>query len=221
MAQADFAAPVYLSQAGDDAFVPQVDADVDGDAIAVWRRDDGTSSQIQSRRISAAGVRGPLKLVSGGGEDAFHPNVRVDADGDAIAGWRRLKGANHRIQARTISASGVLGETLTLSGTGQDAFDYGLAIDDDGDAIAVWRRSDGTNHRIQARTISAAGALGPTKTISAAGGDARDPEVAVDAGGDAVVVWRRFDGTSHRLQARRVSASSALGPIETDRKSVV
>jgi hypothetical protein len=43
--------------------------------------------------------------------------------------------------------------------------------------------------------------LGPIQTLSGAGQDAFAPQVAVDSGGNAVAVWRRFDGTNFRVQA--------------------
>jgi hypothetical protein len=38
------------------------------------------------------------------------------------------------------------------------------------------------------------------QTLSSSGRDAFDPHVAVDATGDAVATWRRFDGTHTRVQ---------------------
>ena len=112
-----------------------------------------------------------------------------------------------------ISADGVLGTPITLSAKGGDAFDAQIASDTTGDAVAVWQRFDGTNWRVQARTISRSGALGPILTLSAAGEDAHGAQVASDADGDAVAVWQRFDGTKLRAQARTISRSGALGPI--------
>ena len=77
-----------------------------------------------------------------------------------------------------------------------------LAVDADGDALYTWQVSDGTNRRVQARARSAAGVLGRVRTLSAAGQDARDPQVAAEPDGDAVFTWARSDGTSFRVQAR-------------------
>jgi hypothetical protein len=45
--------------------------------------------------------------------------------------------------------------------------------------------------------------------LSRAGQSASAPQVALDADGDAVFTWVRFDGTTFRIQAR---ARSATGP---------
>ncbi len=115
--------------------------------------------------LRANGWTNPLTLSSAG-QSATDPQVAVDADGDAIFSWARSDGTNQRIQARARSAAGALGAVETVSGAGQNAFSPRVAIDDDGDAVFVWARSDGTNQRIQARARSAAGVLGPVQTLS-------------------------------------------------------
>ena len=47
----------------------------------------------------------------------------------------------------------------------------------------------------------ASGAFSTPKTLSPAGQDASEPQIASDASGDAVAVWRRYDGTNFRIQA--------------------
>jgi hypothetical protein len=95
----------------------------------------------------------------------------------------------------------VLGPVQGLSAAGRDAGLPHLAVEPDGDAVLAWSRSDGADDRLQARTRSAAGALGAVQTLSAAGQDAGGPRVAVDADGDATVIWGRSDGVNIRIQA--------------------
>jgi hypothetical protein len=82
-----------------------------------------------------------------------------------------------------------------------------VAVDPDGDAVFTWVRSDGTNDRVETRTLSATGTLSAVQTLSSAGQDASDPQVAVDADGDAFVTWTRFDGANFRIEARTRSAA--------------
>jgi hypothetical protein len=109
----------------------------------------------------------------------------------------------------------------TLSAAGQNADDPQVAVDADGDAVFVWRRFDGSNFLIQARARSAGGTLSAVQTLSAAGQSAIEPQVAVDADGDAIFVWARFDGTTQcggfsclRIQARARSAAGTLSGIQ-------
>ena len=90
-----------------------------------------------------------------------------------------------------------------------------VAVDADGDAVFTWRRSDGTDYRVQARMRSAAGALSAVQTLSASGQSAVTPQVAIDPDGDAVFTWWRSDGANLRVQARARSAAGALSGVQT------
>lgn len=204
-----------LTHAGRDAVNPQVATDGAGNAIAVWERSDGTSFRLQARRLPAAAPPAPAQTLSPSGHDAFSPGVAADASGDAIAVWVRSDGTDLRIEARQLPAAGAPGPVLSLSPSGHDAASPTVAIDADGDAIVTWYRSDGTNDRIEARQVSAAGALGPVLTLSDGGQNATAPEVASDADGNALVAWYRFDGTNWRIQARAVTGAGAVGPVQT------
>jgi hypothetical protein len=48
------------------------------------------------------------------------------------------------------SSSGVLKALQTLSAAGQNAMAPAVAVNQGGNAVATWRRFDGTNNRIQA-----------------------------------------------------------------------
>jgi hypothetical protein len=107
------------------------------------------------------------------------------------------------------------GAPFDLSQSGRSAFDPHVAVDADGDAIFVWRRFDGSNYRIQTRTMSTAGVLSPVQTLSSAGRDASDPRIAVDSDGDAVFTWWRSDGANFGVQARARSAAGVLSSVQS------
>src|SRR5918994_1616498 len=188
-----------LSGENGNAFEPEVAVDDTGDAVFSWRRTDGTVQRVETRvrafltealtqvqKLSPAGVAG---------QDAFQPQVAVDADGDAVFTWRRFDGTDSRIQTRARTLlSGALSAVQDLSGSGEDAFEPQVAVsrvDADPDAVFTWRRFDGTNQRIQARTRSAAGVLGAVRDVSAAGENGFDPRVGVDQDGVAYATWHR------------------------------
>ena len=102
---------------------------------------------------------------------------------------------------------------VNLSAPGYDATSYEVTSDGDGDAVAVWQRDSDSDSRIQARSISSNGVLGPTQTLSGGGGS--DPDIASNADGDAVAVWAWAHNNSHQIQARSSSSTGALGPTRT------
>jgi hypothetical protein len=208
--------PVNLSEPGQNASFPQVAVDGAGDAFFTWVRSDGTNSRIQAVERSASGILSHVQTLSSPGQDAFDPQVAVDTAGEAVFVWRRYDGTSDRIQARARSTAGILSPVQTLSSSGQHASDPQVAVRrGTGDAVFAWRRSDGTNFRIQARARTAAGTLSAVQTLSSSGQNAGDPRVAVDDGGDAVFAWVRFDGTNYRAQALGRTAAGILSPVQT------
>jgi hypothetical protein len=176
--------------------------------------------------LSHAAWTAPVNL-SAANQNASRPQVAVDADGDAVFTWRRFDGSGtfccFRAQARARSAAGTLSAVQTLSSAGQNAAEPQVAVDADGDGVFTWRRFDGANSRVQARARSAAGTLSAVQNLSDPGGNAHAPQVAVDADGDAVFTWARYDGTvpdpdlpcCARIQARTRSAAGTLGGVQT------
>lgn len=135
--------------------------------------------------------------------------------------------------AAPASAQAAFGAAQTLSEAGFSSSGAQVGVDPDGDAVVVWTRLDSAfdscasqfgECRVQARARSAGGALSAIQTLSGAGAHAFQPQVAVDAQGDAVFVWTREDGTGEceggttdclRVQARARSAAGTLSPVQT------
>lgn len=107
------------------------------------------------------------------------------------------------------------GAPFVVSQLSNEAGQSAVAVAADGDALVVW--SD--EFRVQARARSAAGVLGPIRTLSTLSTssliEANDPQVALDGVGNALVTWQEYDGTSsYRIKARAISATGVLGPIQ-------
>jgi hypothetical protein len=147
--------------------------------------------------------------LSATGQNAESPQVALDSQGDAVAVWRRYDGANYIVQAATRPAGGAWQEPDDLSEAGQNAENPQVAVDSQGDAVAVWRRYDGANYIVQAATRPTGGAWQEPDDLSATGQNAENPQVAVDSQGDAVAVWRRYDGANYIVQA---AGYDAAGP---------
>jgi hypothetical protein len=208
-----FGTPQTLSYAGNSAFSPNVAVDRAGNAVAVWARSDGQRSRIQVSVRAAGGAFGSPQTLSASGAHAFEPRVAMAPGGTAVVVWYRAEGIYNRIQAAVRPPGGAFGPVQTLSGAGQGAFDPQVAMDANGGAVAVWRRSDGVRFRIETATAPPAGPFGSPQVLSAAGADAFDPQVAVNAGGTAVAVWRRAAGLS-RVESSTRPAGGSFGAAQ-------
>src|SRR5436190_5829878 len=98
---------------------------------------------------------------------------------------------------------------VNISNAGQDGFEPQVAVDQSGNAIAVWTRSDGTNFRIESSSRTPTGAWSSPQTISDANQSASSPQLSLDPSGNAVAVWTRNDGTNLRIQASYRPAGAA------------
>jgi phage terminase large subunit-like protein len=201
-----------ISTAGRSAGSPQVAVAADGTTTVVWSADDGSDFAVYSRRFAPDGTRGPVVLLSAAGEDALSPQVAVAPDGTATVVWVRSDGRYFLVQARRIGPTGVVGaKTENLSLSSGDSFEPQLAVARDGAATVVWKQFDGTNYSIRERRIASNGVPAGTQayTISAAGQNAVEPQVAVSAAGTATAVWSRYDGSSLVVQMSRLAQSGA------------
>ena len=130
------------------AFTPQVAMDPDGTVIAVWRQYDGIRESIWANRFDSStwGEAGPIESDDIG--FAYDPQVAMDASGRAIAIWHQSDGTRTNIWTNRFD--GVAWGTVELieSDDTGNAFDAQIAMNADGDAIAVWNQSDGTRTNI-------------------------------------------------------------------------
>ncbi len=198
-----FSSPVDVSQnAPAGSFFPHVAMDQAGDAVAVWYRSNGSNNIVQASVAPAAsGVWQTPADLSATGEDALNAAVATDPAGDAVAVWQRSNGTNQIVQAAVRPAGGSFGASVDLSATGQNALSPQVAMDQAGDAVVAWQRSNGTNVIIQAVTRPATGSFSSPHDLSATGEDAESADVAMDQAGDAIVTWSRSNGTNQIVQA--------------------
>jgi hypothetical protein len=196
-----FATPHDVSLNGGDAAFPHVAMDNAGDAVAVWYRGNGTNNIAQAAVLPAGGTWQTPEDLSAVGENALNAAVGMDPAGDAVAVWQRSDGTNQIVQAAARPAGGSFGSSVDLSAAGENALAPQVAIDQAGDAVATWQRSNGTNVIIQTSTRPAGGTFSLPVDQSATGEDAEFPDVAMDQAGDAIAMWDRSNGTNPVVQA--------------------
>jgi hypothetical protein len=196
----------------------EVAPDGSGQAFAVW----GGTSQWGGvggtvlRVRSAEGVWSSAQALS---PDPFDPQVAVTNGGVAVVAWLHpvniaLFDVRDRVQARVRTANGTLSTVQDISPAGKDAWAPDVAVNANGDAVFVWRAqlTDGSGQwTVQARARSADGTLSNVQTLSGPTVDAWDPSVAIEADGDALIVWHVRFGDS--VQARARAASGTLSGV--------
>jgi hypothetical protein len=196
------AARIETDDAGN-ANNPQIAIDADGNALAVWSQDDGTRANIVANRYDAVTGWGTATLIeSADAGDASGPQIAFAANGDAVAVWAQSDGTRANVVSNRYTAGAGWG-TATLiehDDTG-DAYDPQVAVDRNGNAVAIWAQFDGTHTNIVAnRTTGGAwGTAAPiTNTLNAF-----VPQVATDPQGDALAIWVQQNGAAYDTWAAR------------------
>lgn len=117
---------------------------------------------------------------------------------------RRVVGTTLTCLTLVLLAAQPAGATATwlspadLSEAGQTAGSPQVAIDGQGGITAAWSRADGGNYEAQAAFRPAGGSWQTPVTLSEAGYDAGDVQVAADWAGEVVAVWDTFPPASVR-----------------------
>ncbi len=211
--------PVNLSIPGSEATDPRVAVDNAGNVTAVWRRFDGSNIRVQAATRSAApsAWSNPVNL-SAAGQDAFDPQIAVNATGSASVVWSRWNGVSVVVQAisRRIHL-GSWNSPADLSVNGGNAFDPRIAIGPSGTAVAVWQRFNGTNVVIQSASQPvASGSWSPATDLSTADENAVQPGIAVDTAGNATAVWVSEAGANFVPQAVSRPVTTGVWGTPTD-----
>ncbi len=194
-----------ISPDGQNATSPQVAMDGKGNAIIVWHQNDGKKSQIFKSEHRGGVWTHPGGLsdnISPDGQNAYNPQVAMDDRGNAIIVWQQGDGSKNQI-FKSEYRGGVWthpgGLSDNISPDGQDASSPQVAMDNDGNAIIVWRQLDGANYQIF-MSVYRCGVWthpgGISDNISPDGQEADNPQVAMDNNGNAIIVWKQYEGSS-------------------------
>jgi hypothetical protein len=174
-----------------------VGVDRDGDATIAYRRTrTGEMPHVYARLLSRTDTFGAVLGVSPSADNvSLYSAVATDLDGDSVVVWsRQTSRTQSDAFARRISRTGALGAVVRL-GVGDRP---GVAVDDDGDGLAVWH-SPGPPYQatqVYARTVSASGVFGGTQQLSA---DGRVVRADASPGGRFSVIWQQ---RAHPYQIR-------------------
>jgi hypothetical protein len=173
--------------------IPWVAVNAADQAAAVWDSYGTNNTTVEVAVRSANGSWGtPVDLGSVG--SGLDPRVVIDGQGNATAVWNVNSGTQASVLAATRPAGGTWSTPVQLSAADEFAVSPQVAVDAQGDATVVWVQDDGNSHIVQATVRPAGGPWQSPVDVSAVGESGVDPQLAVDAQGDATVVWDHYDG---------------------------
>jgi hypothetical protein len=225
-----WSAPVNLSPERKAARSPQVALDPQGGATAVWEEE--YSGAIESSTRSSEGIWSAPVTLSATGVWAAWPQVAVNSQGNATAVWagrasngRRIRIQSRRIQTATRPAGGTWSAPVSISKAGHRLVqDPQIAVDPQGEATAIWQRSNGRDLVVQGATRPARGSWSAPVEITAGHGQGgQHLRLVVDSWGNATAIWEGYDsnqGTTFAIQgAKRPPGGAWSRPTDISRRT--
>jgi hypothetical protein len=172
---------------------PHVALDASGDGLAVWSlRQETTWSIWSSCYHAGTDTWDPGVLVeSDDGGDATHPQLAFDASGTAFATWRLNDGVSASIWAsRFVTRTGRWTDPARLDDSDTPPVSPMVAAGGEGHAVVVWQQQGVFSNDVHASRFDPLSGLWEIPSrLDMVNALAETPRVAVDAAGNALVIW--------------------------------
>ena len=155
---------------------------------------------------------GTAELIETNDGDAGSPQVAMDEEGNAIAVWQQSDGIRHNIWSNRYVVGDGWGDAEFIETNDGDAGSPQVAMDEDGNAIAVWQQSDDTDNSIWSNRYVVGDGWGTATVIEDDNSvEAVNPQVAVDSAGNAIAVWQQSDDTDNSIWSNRYVVGDGWG----------
>jgi hypothetical protein len=198
---------------------PRIIADGTGGAVITWEDPrSGTNYDVYAQRIGAGGTArwtADGVVVSDTVNNQNDPEMTSDGAGGAIIVWEdyRVGGGHSDIYAQRVDSAGVVrweSNGVSICGGAEDQFNAVVTADGSGGAVFVWEDyRDIVSYDIYVQRVDSAGSRQwavDGQAICTADGNQRDPFMASDGEGGAIVVWRDTRGAASDVYAQRVNS---------------
>ena len=210
--------PVSANDPASGFFDANVATNGQGQAVALWVRSGITSYLLEASMFTpTGGWTTALTLSTTVDPRGFQPRIAVDASGNALAVWvqRATNFSPWQLFAwRFVAASQSWEPALRLDSNsiGEPADNPEVAINPAGEAFVVWPAPGSTpgSYALWSRRMAAGGSWDIPVQLDPAASGPPEQRVAVDASGNAMVVFKKLDNPSFpSIWSTRFDAFSA------------
>lgn len=198
--------PRALSNPKRPSYIGSIATDQAGNSTIAWTQRSG---EVKVRRLAADGAPGATRTLSGRGLTGA-PTAVVDGSGRSTIAWSSGSGYLHWVRLAPNGAP-VLKRKLRARGAGA----ANMAADTSGRVWITWNRArfqkkpGSYSGSIRAMRLSVTGNAGRVRTLTKPNEDTYDfqglssPDIAIDGGGVASVVWPDTAGLNARIRLTR------------------
>ena len=200
----------HVEDAAATARDPHIAINASGNAMAVWRQEDRGNMNIYARFFSNNSWGDINILEHGHAGNAFRPRVSLSDNNSAIVVWTQKDDAGY-LSIYTNRFTGEhwrLYDAQLLEHNEEDAMATEIAIDHNGNALAVWHQSNGMYLKIHASYYSASlDSWNAERKLENTDNHALMAQVSFDGSGNAIVVWQQFDDRYSSIYMKRFTSS--------------
>jgi PKD repeat protein len=214
-----FEQPQTIDPGGSTLEPSDLDIGVDGagNAVLVWRVTEvsGPSGLFQALRPASASAFGQSGRLAATNSTVGPPDVAVSRAGQAVIGFKNFNSVDQITVGLGSASAGFTSGGLTIF-TESSPLDPQVAIDEAGDAAAVWGATVQATAAIRGTYRPRGGAFGPNPQTIQASPNVSEPDVTVDSTGRALALW--VDGLTIRASTRPAGAGQvwpAGQPVDT------
>ncbi len=198
---------------------PQIAVDDDGGALAVWHHVNNYGYvAIKSKRYTTSQGWDNANTVLADPNSVGPPQIAMNGSGQAIAVWDAYDNTSlsYNVWARRF-IPGTGWEAATMISDDGKATSFHVAIDDNGNGVAIWRESVGLdNTNVRANYYAAGVGWGTAVVIGRADpGWAVPSQVAMDSKGNAFAIWAQNPGGHWQARASRFEKGVGWGSAAT------
>ena len=183
-----------LDQPGDGSS-PQIAFAGTGQAMAVWEQSGGGVESVWARRFTPGSGWSPaVVLESSTTESAVTPHVAMDAAGNALVVWLQRNAAQntYSIWANQYAVGTGWGGAVQLEGGALGASaDLRVSMDATGHGLAVWTQVGAALSALHAARYQPGSGWAAVEELAT--NNAGQPDLAMNASGEAMVVWSSED----------------------------
>lgn len=221
LAAATWTAPVTLGNASSNYATIKIDSQ--GNAYAVWTYSIGNVSIIQAaKQVAGESEWTPPIILSQPLQKALYANLAIDSQDNVIAIWSASDGQREGIQAAYLPAGKKqwkLTQAIPFTPSLQIVSTPKIVFDGQGTALAVWGTANtsgnDTVYSIQSARLSDKTNLAWTALTEVPQTYCRSCDLAINASGNAVLVWIGLDGVRTAMLASSSPAWVVQPPLST------
>ena len=204
------ATTTLLDNASGPSYNPDLTLDAQGNAMVLWSQSGTSGGDIISKSFTITGGWQSGVSVLATGSSAY-PEVAFDHQGNAMAVWYQNDGTGLNVYSkRYIAGSGWEANAVLLENAPDTAQLPQIAMDSNGNGLAVWLQSDGAYQSLFGkRYVAGAGWEQDARLLETLESNISGiPQLSMNANGDAIVAWQQIDGTNYGVFTKSYTFSN-------------